>query len=128
MLHSRDHKLVVERPIRFASSFDGFSIPQIERLVDSRIMAIVFQIPRILHQYSEGQGEFQLDGPTVAAALRQLNRDYPEVYRCVCDETGSVRRHIKVFVNERMLFGREDFDAPLESGDVVSVFQSVSGG
>ena len=91
-------------------------------------MNTVFQIPRILQQYGDGRMEFRLNGATVRAVLEELERDHPAVHLCICNETGALRRHIHLFVNDKIICGAKDLDTPLESGDIVSVFQAVSGG
>jgi len=91
-------------------------------------MATTFQIPKILRQYCQGQWELRLEGATVRDLLVRLNQEHPGLYRCLCDETGAVRRHINLFVNDDFLFNRQGLDTRIEAGDVVSVFQAVSGG
>jgi hypothetical protein len=36
----------------------------------------------------------------VRAALGQIEGLYPDLYQGICDETGTVRRHVNVFVNQ----------------------------
>jgi len=91
-------------------------------------MAIKFQIPRILQQYCNGASELTLNGATVRDVLDELQRDYPSLYQCICDETGTIRRHINLFLNNDFLADRKGLDARLEPDDVLSVFQAVSGG
>ena len=90
-------------------------------------MKIKFQIPRILWKSSTGELNLHVDGATMGDLLNEVRRQDSELYRSICDETGSLRQHINLFVNND-LFDRNQFDAPLKSGDVVYVFQSVSGG
>lgn len=82
----------------------------------------------MLQPYCNGKAEVRLEGETVAAALRDLKEKHPELYRCVCMETGVVRRHVNVFVNDRLMGDLDGMETRLAAGDVVSVFQSVSGG
>jgi molybdopterin converting factor small subunit len=91
-------------------------------------MNTVFQIPRILQQYCEGRGEFELRGANVRDLLEELNQEHPALYQCICNETGALRQHIHLFINNKLYCGSKDLDTPLESGDIVSVFQAVSGG
>ena len=91
-------------------------------------MPTTVQIPRILQQYSGGQRELSLQGATVRDLLEDLRREHPSLYGCICNETGSVRQHINLFVNDDFLRDRSGLDTQLQSGDVVSVFQAVSGG
>ncbi len=91
-------------------------------------MAICFLIPRVLQPHSRGQSELRLGGATVREVLDELKREYPALQRCICDETGAVRLHINLFVNNDFLRDRNGLDTRLQPGDVVSVFQAVSGG
>lgn len=65
---------------------------------------------------------------TVRDALAQLERDHPSVYRGVCDETGTVRQHVGVFVNETHIRDREGLDTPVRTGDTLTILPAVSGG
>lgn len=91
-------------------------------------MEVVFRIPKILGQYAQGICEFHLTGDSVRSVLLELQRRYPAVHHCLCDERGILRRHLHLFINDQLLVGGVDFDAPLHTGDVISVFQAVSGG
>ncbi|APZ95353.1 MoaD/ThiS family protein [Fuerstiella marisgermanici] len=84
-------------------------------------------IPAVLRKYSNDELEISFDGDTVGELLRQLKQVNPAVYGCICDETGRMRKHINLFLDNKIL-RRDDFDRKLEPGVVVSVFQAVSGG
>lgn len=87
-----------------------------------------FRIPRVLQSLCQGRGELELQGSTVRCLINELHRSHPSLYRCICDESGSVRRHINLFVNDDFIQDRNGLDTQLSEGDVVSVFQAVSGG
>ena len=91
-------------------------------------MSIRLQIPRMLREYSDGESELALSVGTVRAAMEHLERDHPTLYRCVCDETGAVRRHVNLFVNNDFLQCRNGLDTVLMPGDVLTIFPAVSGG
>jgi sulfur-carrier protein len=91
-------------------------------------MITKFQIPRVLQQYTKGKMEFEIQGQTVADVLNVVREENPQVYISICDETGRLRQHINLFINETLLHERTDFKTKLKDGDVLSVFQSVSGG
>ena len=52
----------------------------------------------------------------------------PRLYRNVCDETGTVRRHLNVFVNSDNVRDLDGVDTTLTPGDVVTILPAVSGG
>ncbi len=91
------------------------------------IMKTRFLIPAVLRKYSDVELEICFDGNTVGELLSELKHSHAAVYQCVCDETGRMRPHINLFLDNEIL-RRDDFDQKLEPGVVVSVFQAVSGG
>ncbi|PYR50815.1 MAG: molybdopterin synthase sulfur carrier subunit [Acidobacteria bacterium] len=48
--------------------------------------------------------------------------------RNVCDETGTLRRHLNVFVNSDNVRDLDGVDTRLSPGDVVTILPAVSGG
>ena len=85
-------------------------------------------VPGPLRSYCDGARELSLSAESVRATLERLERDYPSLYRNVCDETGAVRRHINVFVNSDHMRDRQGLDTELRSGDTIIILPAVSGG
>lgn len=91
-------------------------------------MSITIQIPSSLRAEVEGARELHTSAASVRAALHYLRQDYPPLYRSVCDETGAVRRHVNLFVNDSFLSKRDGLDTPLAPGDILTIMPAVSGG
>jgi sulfur-carrier protein len=91
-------------------------------------MSITIQLPSALRACCQGATEIKLSAPSVRAALEQIERSYPSLYRSVCDETGAVRRHVNLFVNSSHVRDREGLDTVLVAGDVLTILPAVSGG
>jgi MoaD family protein len=91
-------------------------------------MSVLIEIPAMLAADCGGSSEFEITAPTVRAALEQIEIQHPRLYRSICDETGSVRRHVNLFVNSSLVRGRVGLDTALSPGDVVAVMPAVSGG
>lgn len=89
---------------------------------------ITIHVPRELRAYCGGTADLLVSAPHVRAALDELERSYPGVYRGICDETGQVRRHINVFVNSAHMRERQGLETVLQPGDVVTILPAVSGG
>jgi sulfur-carrier protein len=89
---------------------------------------ITLHVPGPLRTYCAGAAELSISAPTVRAALAALERSQPTLYRNICDETGSVRRHLNVFVNSDNVRDLDGVDTPLTPGDVVTILPAVSGG
>ena len=92
------------------------------------LASIPVQIPATLRSECDGRSQLVVSAATVGEALLQLEQDHPAVCRSVCDETGTVRRHVHLFVNHDLLTGHNAFDTPLNSGDTLFIMPAVSGG
>jgi len=91
------------------------------------VSATVF-IPGPLRDYCGGASKLDSSGSTVRAVLEEIERRHPALYPNICDETGAVRRHVNIFVNDLHMREREGLDTGLVAGDEVIIMPSVSGG
>ncbi|HVP39425.1 MAG TPA: MoaD/ThiS family protein [Candidatus Saccharimonadales bacterium] len=91
-------------------------------------MSVTIRVPAPLRKYCDGATEIRLPAADVRAALGQLEEQHPSLYRNVCDETGTVRRHVNLFVNQSHIRDREGLATALVPGDVVIILPAVSGG
>jgi len=89
---------------------------------------ITILVPGALRTYCAGAAELSIAARTVRAALEDLERSQPALYRNVCDETGAVRRHLNVFVNADNVRDLDGLDTTLKGADVVTILPAVSGG
>ena len=81
-----------------------------------------------LRLYCEGASQLSISAHTVRAALEDLERSQSVLYRNLCDETGTVRRHLNVFVNSDHVRDLDGIDTILARGDVITILPAVSGG
>ena len=81
-----------------------------------------------LREYCAGKSQLSVSAHTVRAALEDLERSQSALYRNVCDETGTVRRHLNIFVNSDNVRDLDGIDTTLTPGDVVTILPAVSGG
>ena len=73
---------------------------------------------------ADGRGEHQFEGGTVIELVRALERAHPALDGWILDETGSIRRHINVFVN-----GERGGEATrVEAADRVEILPAITGG
>jgi molybdopterin synthase sulfur carrier subunit len=89
---------------------------------------VTIVVPTVLRARCGGASELSLAAASVREVLGEIERSQPELYKCVCDETGKVRRHVNLFVNKDHMRDRKDLDTPLAAGDVVTIMPAVSGG
>ena len=89
---------------------------------------ITIHVPGPLRTYCAGAAQLSISAHTVRAALEDLERSQSDLYRNVCDETGTVRRHLNVFVNSDNVRDLDGIDTTLTPGDVLTILPAVSGG
>ena len=89
---------------------------------------ITIHLPGPLRPYCAGAAQLSISAKTVRAALLDLERSQAALYRNVCDETGTLRRHLNVFVNSDNVRDLDGIDTTLTPGDVVTILPAVSGG
>lgn len=91
-------------------------------------MTVTIQVPWPLRIFSGAPAEIPLAAASVRDALAELERSHPSLYAGICDETGKVRRHVNLFVNNTHIRDRGGLDSALAPGDTVFIMPAVSGG
>ena len=94
----------------------------------SPVLAVSVFVPSPLREYCGGASRLSLAASTVREALGELAVQYASLYPNVCDETGNVRRHINLFVNNDNTRDLAGLDTRLAPGDVLTILPAVSGG
>ena len=89
---------------------------------------ITVHVPAPLRDCCAGASELTLPATSLRGALERIERRHPALHRSICDETGAVRRHVGLFVNNWHMRDRNGLDTPLAPGDVVTILPAVSGG
>ena len=65
---------------------------------------------------------------TVGGVLNQLEEEYPRLRFRIRDETGALRRFIRVFVNEEDIRSLRGVETPVGDRDTVHILHSIQGG
>ena len=65
---------------------------------------------------------------SVRAALDLVFAANPQLRSYVVDEQGRLRKHVNIYVNDRMVNDRITLSDTVASGDEIFVFQALSGG
>ncbi|MBA2114409.1 MoaD/ThiS family protein [Bremerella alba] len=91
-------------------------------------MSVSVQIPYALRHECAGKSEVEVNAGSVQDALTDLKNHQPKLYRSVCDETGAVRKHINLYINETIIHRVDGLQKKLEPGDLLFIMTAVSGG
>jgi molybdopterin converting factor small subunit len=88
-------------------------------------MSCTVRIASPLRSYTNGASSVPAAGATVAEVLADLERRYPGMRFRMIDEQDRIRRHIRVFVNDREA---PTLTEPVGGGDQVHLICALSGG
>ena len=94
-------------------------------------MKMTVQLPGALRELARGERALvvEVDEPaTVGTLLDALVRQLPAVERRIRDETGTLRRHVNVFVGDANVRDGAGLAEPLSDGAEVRVIPAISGG
>jgi sulfur-carrier protein len=91
---------------------------------------ITIELPKALCSFAETQASVVLDDSpqTVGEALTALGKQSPKALDRIMDESGSVRRHVNVFVNGESIRFLDGLSTPAPQGSTILVLAAVSGG
>lgn len=91
-------------------------------------MAVLVRIPTPLQKFTKNQGEVQAEGATVQEVLEHLDQSYPGLRERVCDESGSIRKFINLYINDEDIRFMEGEKTSLNDGDELSIIPAIAGG
>lgn len=91
-------------------------------------MSVTIRIPTPMRKFTDEQETVQTTGTTVAAVIDDLLAKYPGLKERLCDEKGSLRRFVNVFLNDEDIRFQGGPSTPVKDGDEVSIIPAIAGG
>jgi sulfur-carrier protein len=91
-------------------------------------MDITIRIPGPLRSLADGEDEVRVRGATVGDALDSLIRRHPALARHLRADSGEIREHVNVFVNQDDIRSANGQATTLAPGDAITVVPSIAGG
>jgi len=91
-------------------------------------VSVTVRIPTQLRNLSGNAAEVDVEGSTVAEALKALEGAHPGFGERLFDDTGQLRRFVNVFVADEDIRFLQGVDTPLAVGQTISIVPAVAGG
>lgn len=89
---------------------------------------VTVRIPTPLRTLSGGQSEVKIAAGTLRQCIEELEARFPGFKARICEDSGTVRRFINIFVNGEDIRFLSGLDTPLKPGDEVTIIPSMAGG
>ena len=91
-------------------------------------MAVKVRIPTPLMKLTDNQAEVSAEGGSVSEVINNLENQFNGIKERICDENGSPRRFINIYINEEDIRFLEGEDTPVKDGDEISIIPAIAGG
>lgn len=83
------------------------------------------RLPSTLSAYSGGKSQITVEAETVEQLLNALHKEHPQVWEKLCTEDGSIREHVRIFVNNQLISGNDGLKTVLMPGQEVIVLPTT---
>ncbi|HVC23755.1 MAG TPA: MoaD/ThiS family protein [Candidatus Dormibacteraeota bacterium] len=91
-------------------------------------MSANVHLPAVLRASADGRRVVPVGADTVGGALNELALSCPQLERRIRNEQGVVRRHIRIYLEDRDIDDLQGMATPLPAGAQVHIIPMVSGG
>ena len=91
-------------------------------------MTIKVRIPTPLMKLTDNQSEVSAEGKTISDIINNLENQFNGIKDRICEENGSPRRFINIYINEEDIRFLEGEMTSVKDGDEVSIIPAIAGG
>ena len=91
-------------------------------------MAVKVRIPTPLMKLTENQAEVSAEGGSISEVINNLENQFNGIKERICEENGSPRRFINIYVNEEDIRFLEGENTAVKDGDEISIIPAIAGG
>ena len=91
-------------------------------------MAIKVRIPTPLMKLTDNQSEVSAEGETISDIINNLENQFNGIKDRICEENGSPRRFINIYINEEDIRFLEGEKTVVKDGDEISIIPAIAGG
>ena len=91
-------------------------------------MTIKVRIPTPLMKLTDNQSEVSAKGETISDIINNLESQFNGIRDRICEESGSPRRFINIYINEEDIRFLEGEMTSVKDGDEISIIPAIAGG
>jgi molybdopterin synthase sulfur carrier subunit len=91
-------------------------------------MTVQVRIPTPLRKFTDGQDTVEIEGDSIGAIITNLDGKYPGLKDRICDDDGTVRRFVNLYVNGDDIRFLDNLTSAVKDGDEISIVPAIAGG
>jgi hypothetical protein len=81
-----------------------------------------------LNRFFSGLKDTPATGDTLKEVLKEIDGNYPGIRNYILDEQGSLRRHVNIFIDGRLINDRVALSDHFTEKSEIYIIQALSGG
>lgn len=90
--------------------------------------AVKVRIPTPLRKITNDQEEVEANGGNISEIIADLEANYPGLKERICEDDGSLRRFVNLYLNDEDIRFKENMETALNDGDELSIIPAIAGG
>ncbi|HIE42123.1 MAG TPA: MoaD/ThiS family protein [Nitrospinaceae bacterium] len=91
-------------------------------------MAVKVRVPTPLMKLTDNKSEVAAEGATISDILNNLESQFAGIKERICDENGTPRRFINIYLNEEDIRFLDGEKTAVKDGDEISIIPAIAGG
>ena len=91
-------------------------------------MSVVVRIPTPLRRVTNGNDKVSVEGRALTEVIDSLEQQYPGMRERLCDEDGSLRHFVNIYVNGEDVRFLDGLATDIKVSDEISIVPAVAGG
>lgn len=91
-------------------------------------MSVPVRLAQHLRRFVDAPALCDAEGSTVAELIRSLDDQYPGIGDYLITETGALRQHVNIFLDQQHVLDRTELSDSTEGVKEISIMQALSGG
>ena len=91
-------------------------------------MAVKVRVPTPLMKLTDNLSEVTAEGATISEILNNLESQFAGIKERICDENGTPRRFINIYLNEEDIRFLDGESTAVKDGDEISIIPAIAGG
>lgn len=91
-------------------------------------MAVKVRVPTPLMKLTNDKSEVTADGSNITEILNNLESQFAGIKERICEEDGSPRRFINIYLNEDDIRFLDGEKTTVKDGDEISIIPAIAGG
>lgn len=91
-------------------------------------MPVQVRIPTPLRKFTGGKDTVEASGASIGEVLTDLDSKHPGLKERICEQDGTVRRFVNVYVNGDDIRFLDNLGSAVKDGDEISIVPAIAGG